>query len=131
MAEGDELWCTCTESEEEELHLLAFWKQLDQVKLKRNHLNALPEGFSCRHKGNRNLFNFLHFKSSIHKLKSNMLRDLKLVLRFSPISPLRERWAAAVPRPGLTGWFNLLIPTLKTYNKGTFCGDHFYSLWYD
>lgn len=47
---------TCTEREEEELHLLAFWKQLNQVKLERNHVNALAKVFSCGHKGNHPLF---------------------------------------------------------------------------
>lgn len=47
---------TCTEGEEEELHLLALWKQLNQVKLEGNHVNALAKVFSCGHKGNRPLF---------------------------------------------------------------------------
>lgn len=35
---------TCTECEEEELNLLAFWKQLNEVKLEGNHGNAVLRG---------------------------------------------------------------------------------------
>ena len=43
---------TCTECEEEELNLLAFWKQLNEVKLEGNHGNAVlrGQGFSCTHR---------------------------------------------------------------------------------
>lgn len=46
-------WCrcctTCTECEEEELHLLAFWEQLNEIKLEWNHVDAVlrSQGFSC------------------------------------------------------------------------------------
>lgn len=48
---------TCTECEEEEFNLLAFWEQLNEVKLKRNHVNAVLRGqsFSCTHRESQSL----------------------------------------------------------------------------
>lgn len=52
-ADGLYEYCTCAECEEEDLHLLAFREQLNEVKLERNHVNAVLQGwgFSCTHTG--------------------------------------------------------------------------------
>lgn len=47
-ADGPYEYSTCTECEEEEFNLLAFWEQLNEIKLEGNHMNAVlrRQGFS-------------------------------------------------------------------------------------
>lgn len=42
---------TCAECDEKQLNLLAFWEQLNEVKLERDHVDALlrDQMFSCTH----------------------------------------------------------------------------------
>ena len=51
---------TCTECEEKDLDLLALWKQLNEVKLERNHLNAVlrGQGFSCTYTQEKYILQF-------------------------------------------------------------------------
>lgn len=61
VTDGTEEYSTCTECEEEELDLLALWEQLNEVKLKRDHVNAVltGRGFSCTNTGNTSTIHFV------------------------------------------------------------------------
>lgn len=52
---------TCAECDEKQLDLLAFWEQLNEVELERNHVDVLlrDQMFSCTHDGKSS-----HFQTS-------------------------------------------------------------------
>lgn len=88
VCNGADGYSTCTECEEENFNLLAFWKQLNQVKLERNHMNAFLRGFSCTHRDNSSTIylNTHSIHPSIDQLGSYILNgpsSLQLIITYS------------------------------------------------